>query len=187
MQGFDERRSVCLADRPVLVAMLFGLASLVSLQPNALFTLGILLVPSIVLCLGGLFERQLLRIQSISVKFAYYASRGIVLFGCCCHLVFNDESKFFCRESSTFTGLHSLTSLMLYGGHSRSPLMKVRHVFFLRAWSFLVAFCALGNRSLPRLFLCIPFFDNAVCCRCYSGRLYQTFSYGLFGIRTNIV
>ena len=31
MQGFDERRSVCLADRPVLVAMLFGLASLVVL------------------------------------------------------------------------------------------------------------------------------------------------------------
>lgn len=79
MQGFDERRSVCLTDCPVLVAMLFGLASLVSLQPNALFTLGILLVPSIVLCLGGLFERQLLRIQSISVKFACYASRGIVL------------------------------------------------------------------------------------------------------------
>ena len=139
MQGFDERRSVCLTDRPVLVAMLFGLASLVSLQPNALFTLGILLVPSIVLCLGGLFERQLLRIQSISVKFAYYASRGIVLLAVAV-IWFLMTKASFCRESSTFTGLHSLTSLMLYGGHSRSPLTKVRHVFFLRAWSFLVAF-----------------------------------------------
>ncbi len=79
MQSFEEHRSVCLSDCPVLVAMLFGLVSLVSLQPNAVFTLGILLVPSIVGCLGGLFERQLLRVQSISAKFAYYASRCIVL------------------------------------------------------------------------------------------------------------
>ena len=79
MQSFEEHRSVYAADYPVLVALIFGMAALVALQPNAVFTLGILLVPSIVACFGGLFERQLLRYQSISAKLAYYASRGLVL------------------------------------------------------------------------------------------------------------
>lgn len=79
MQSFEEHRSVCAADYPVPVALIFGMAALVALQPNAVFTLGILLVPSIVACMGGLFEHQLLRCQSISAKLAYYASRGLVL------------------------------------------------------------------------------------------------------------
>lgn len=79
MQGFEEHRSISVAGCPVLVALIFGMAALVALQPNAVFTLGILLVPSIVACLGGLFERQLLRCLTISAIFAYYASRGLVL------------------------------------------------------------------------------------------------------------
>ena len=79
MQNFEVSCSVCAAHRSVLVALFFGVVALVALQPNAVFTLGILLVPSIVACVGGLLERQLLRMQSISIKFAYHVSRGFVL------------------------------------------------------------------------------------------------------------
>ena len=80
MQSIEDPRSVCAAHYSVLVTLFLGIAALVSLQPNAVFTLGILLVPSIVPCMGGLIERQLLRKQSISAKFAHYASRCLVLF-----------------------------------------------------------------------------------------------------------
>ena len=79
IQSLEDPRSVCAAHYSALVTLFLGIAALVALQPNAVFTLGILLVPSIVACMGSLFERQLLRIQSIPTKFAYYASRGFVL------------------------------------------------------------------------------------------------------------
>ena len=146
MQGFDERRSVCLADRPVLVAMLFGLASLVSLQPNALFTLGILLVPSIVLCLGGLFERQLLRIQSISVKFAYYASRGIVLLAVAVIWFLMTKASFlqevinFHWPSFTYI-FDALWRAFSFSFNESTPCI------LLACLVVLGSFCALGNRS----------------------------------------
>ena len=146
MQGFDERRSVCLADRPVLVAMLFGLASLVSLQPNALFTLGILLVPSIVLCLGGLFERQLLRIQSISVKFAYYASRGIVLMAVAVIWFLMTKASFlqgvinFHWPSFTYI-FDALWRAFSFSFNESTPCI------LLACLVVLGSFCALGNRS----------------------------------------
>lgn len=146
MQGFDERRSVCLADRPVLVAMLFGLASLVSLQPNALFTLGILLVPSIVLCLGGLFERQLLRIQSISVKFAYYASRGIVLLAVAVIWFLMTKASFlqgvinFHWPSFTYV-FDALWRAFSFSFNESTPCI------LLACLVVLGSFCALGNRS----------------------------------------
>ncbi len=80
IQSFEEPYSVHAAHCSVLVVLFFGMAALVALQPNAVFTLGILLVPSIVACVGGLFESRLLCMQSISPKFAYYASRCLVLF-----------------------------------------------------------------------------------------------------------
>lgn len=146
MQGFDERRSVCLTDRPVLVAMLFGLASLVSLQPNALFTLGILLVPSIVLCLGGLFERQLLRIQSISVKFAYYASRGIVLLAVAVIWFLMTKASFlqgvinFHWPSFTYI-FDALWRAFSFSFNESTPCI------LLACLVVLGSFCALGNRS----------------------------------------
>lgn len=146
MQGFDERRSVCLTDRPVLVSMLFGLASLVSLQPNALFTLGILLVPSIVLCLGGLFERQLLRIQSISVKFAYYASRGIVLLAVAVIWFLMTKASFlqgvinFHWPSFTYI-FDALWRAFSFSFNESTPCI------LLACLVVLGSFCALGNRS----------------------------------------
>lgn len=146
MQGFDERRSVGLTDRPVLVAMLFGLASLVSLQPNALFTLGILLVPSIVLCLGGLFERQLLRIQSISVKFAYYASRGIVLLAVAVIWFLMTKASFlqgvinFHWPSFTYI-FDALWRAFSFSFNESTPCI------LLACLVVLGSFCALGNRS----------------------------------------
>ena len=138
--------SVVLADRPVLVAMLFGLASLVSLQPNALFTLGILLVPSIVLCLGGLFERQLLRIQSISVKFAYYASRGIVLLAVAVIWFLMTKASFlqgvinFHWPSFTYI-FDALWRAFSFSFNESTPCI------LLACLVVLGSFCALGNRS----------------------------------------
>lgn len=146
MRGFDEHHSVCLADCSVLVAMLFGLVSLVSLQPNAVFTLGILLVPSIVACLGGLFERQLLRIQSISVKFAYYASRGIVLFAVAVIWFLMTKASFlqgvihFNWPSFTYI-FDALWRAFSFSFNESAPCI------LLACLVVLGSFCALGNRS----------------------------------------
>ena len=146
MQGFDERRSVCLADRPVLVAMLFGLASLVSLEPNALCTLGMLLAPPIVLCVGGLFERQLLRIQSISVKFAYYASRGIVLLAVAVIWFLMTKASFLQGVINFHWPSFTYIFDALWRAFSFS-FIESTPCILLACLVVLGCFCALGNRS----------------------------------------
>lgn len=79
LRSFEERRSVCAVDFAVLMALLIGMAALVSLQPNGVFTLGIFLVPSIVAFLGAIIERWLLNVKLLSDRFVYCASRVIVL------------------------------------------------------------------------------------------------------------
>lgn len=79
IQSFEEPRSFCLVDCSVLLAILIGMAALVALQPNAVFTLGLLLVPSIIVWFGALFDRLLFRVRAISFHILYYGSRCLVL------------------------------------------------------------------------------------------------------------
>lgn len=79
LRSFEERHSVCATDFSASMALFIGVAALVFLQPNAVFTLGVFLVPSIVACLGAIIERWLLNVKLLSDRFAYCASRGIVL------------------------------------------------------------------------------------------------------------
>ena len=151
MQSFEEPHSVCAAHCSVLAALFFGVAALVALQPNAVFTLGILLVPSIVACVGGLFERQLLRMQSISTKFAYYASRGLVLLAVAFIWFLMTKASFmqgvinFHWPSFTYI-FDAVWRAFSFSFNEDTPCI------FLACLVVLGSLCALGNRSFRGYF-----------------------------------
>lgn len=151
MQSFEEPHSVCAAHRSVLVALFFGVAALVALQPNAVFTLGILLVPSIVACAGGLFERQLLRIQSISTKFAYYESRGLVLLAVAFIWFLMTKASFM----QGVINFHWPSFTYIFDAAWRAFSFSFNEdtpCIFLACLVVLGSLCALGNRSFRGYF-----------------------------------
>lgn len=151
MQSFEEPRSVCTAHCPVLVALLFGMVALVALQPNAVFTLGILLVPSIVACVGGLIERQLLRMQSISTKLSHYASRGLVLFAVAFIWFLMTKASFL----QGVINFHWPSFTYIFDAVWRSfsfSLNENMPCILLACLVVLGSLCALGNRSFRGYF-----------------------------------
>lgn len=147
IQSVEESRSFCLADCSVVLVILIGMAALVALQPNAVFTLGLLLVPSLIAWSGAIFEIRLFRVKVVSANFSYYASRCLVF------LVVG-AVWFLMTKASFLQGVinfHWPSFTYVFDAAWRALSFSFNEntsCFLLACLVVLGSLCALGNRSL---------------------------------------